>query len=199
GQRSRHGCRDQRAHLQAVLHLEGERHGPRARDHPQAPRRARRHDRSDLGAEPGHRVQPGVPAPGAGAGGAVVSPRILIVEDEKAIQLALRGLLRRDGYDVDLADTGEDAVRKLGEVQYDLVLTDLALGRGLSGMDVLRASKDARPETAVVMITAHGNEKVAVEAMKQGAEDYLPKPFHNAKLRMLAPPPPTPTHLLPPH
>ena len=114
-----------------------------------------------------------------------MSPRILIVEDEKAIQLALRGLLRRDGYDVDLADTGEDAVRKLGEVQYDLVLTDLALGRGLSGMDVLRASKDARPETAVVMITAHGNEKVAVEAMKQGAEDYLPKPFDNEELRMV--------------
>jgi DNA-binding NtrC family response regulator len=112
-----------------------------------------------------------------------MSARLLIVEDEKAIQLALRGLLRRDGYDVDLADTGEDAVRLLGEKVYDLVLTDLALGRGLSGMDVLRASKEARPETAVVMITAHGSEKVAVEAMKQGAEDYLPKPFDNEELR----------------
>jgi len=114
-----------------------------------------------------------------------VSARILIVEDEKAIQLALRGLLRRDGYDVDLADTGEDAVRKLGEAVYDLVITDLALGRGLSGMDVLRATKDARAETAVVMITAHGSEKVAVEAMKQGAEDYLPKPFDNEELRVV--------------
>ncbi|HKC50118.1 MAG TPA: sigma-54 dependent transcriptional regulator [Myxococcota bacterium] len=114
-----------------------------------------------------------------------MSARILIVEDEKAIQLALRGLLRRDGYDVDLADTGEDAVRKLGEAAYDLVITDLALGRGLSGMDVLRASREARPETAVVMITAHGSEKVAVEAMKQGAEDYLPKPFDNEELRVV--------------
>jgi len=114
-----------------------------------------------------------------------VSARVLIVEDEKAIQLALRGLLRRDGYDVDLADTGEDAVRKLGEAVYDLVITDLALGRGLSGMDVLRATKDARAETAVVMITAHGSEKVAVEAMKQGAEDYLPKPFDNEELRVV--------------
>ncbi|HTO69782.1 MAG TPA: sigma-54 dependent transcriptional regulator [Myxococcota bacterium] len=114
-----------------------------------------------------------------------MSARILIVEDEKAIQLALRGLLRRDGYDVDLADTGEDAVRKLGEAVYDLVITDLALGRGLSGMDVLRATKDARAETAVVMITAHGSEKVAVEAMKQGAEDYLPKPFDNEELRVV--------------
>ncbi|MFI5317235.1 MAG: sigma-54-dependent transcriptional regulator [Myxococcota bacterium] len=114
-----------------------------------------------------------------------MSARILVVEDEKAIQLALRGLLRRDGYDVDLADTGEDALRKLGETAYDLVITDLALGRGLSGMDVLRASREARAETAVVMITAHGSEKVAVEAMKQGAEDYLPKPFDNEELRVV--------------
>jgi DNA-binding NtrC family response regulator len=114
-----------------------------------------------------------------------MSARILIVEDEKAIQLALRGLLRRDGYDVDLADTGEDALRKLGEATYDLVITDLALGRGISGMDVLRASREARAETAVVMITAHGSEKVAVEAMKQGAEDYLPKPFDNEELRVV--------------
>ena len=114
-----------------------------------------------------------------------MSARVLIVEDEKAIQLALRGLLRRDGYDVDLADTGEDALRKLSEQPYDLVITDLALGRGISGMDVLRASKEARAETAVVMITAHGSEKVAVEAMKQGAEDYVPKPFDNEELRVV--------------
>ncbi len=114
-----------------------------------------------------------------------MSARVLIVEDEKAIQLALRGLLRRDGYDVDLADTGEDAKRMLAEKPYDLVITDLALGRGMSGMDVLRASKDARAETAVVMITAHGSEKVAVEAMKQGAEDYVPKPFDNEELRVV--------------
>jgi DNA-binding NtrC family response regulator len=115
-----------------------------------------------------------------------MSARVLIVEDEKAIQLALRGLLRRDGYDVDLADTGEDALRMLAEkTPYDLVITDLALGRGISGMDVLRASKEARAETAVVMITAHGSEKVAVEAMKQGAEDYVPKPFDNEELRVV--------------
>jgi DNA-binding NtrC family response regulator len=115
-----------------------------------------------------------------------MSARVLIVEDEKAIQLALRGLLRRDGYAVDLADSGEDAKRMLADnPPYDLVITDLALGRGISGMDVLRASKEARAETAVVMITAHGSEKVAVEAMKQGAEDYVPKPFDNEELRVV--------------
>ncbi len=91
-----------------------------------------------------------------------MKPRILIVEDEKGIQLALRGLLRRDGYEVQLADNGEEALNKMEASAFDLVLTDLSLGRGLSGMDVLKASKENRSETAVVMITAHGSEKIAV-------------------------------------
>ena len=80
-----------------------------------------------------------------------MNARILVVEDERAIQLALSGLLRRQGYDVDVAGTGEEAVAKLGETVYDLVLTDLALGRGISGMDVLRAAKDLHAETVVVI------------------------------------------------
>jgi len=114
-----------------------------------------------------------------------MSSRILVVEDEAAIRLALRGLLRKDGYDVELANDGEAAIQMLRRDAYDLVLTDLALGRGASGMDVLRASKELRSETAVVMITAHGSEKVAVEAMKLGAEDYVPKPFDNDELRLV--------------
>jgi len=82
-----------------------------------------------------------------------VSPRILIVEDEKAIQLALRGLLRRDGYDVDLADTGEDAVRKIGEVQYDLVLTDLKMPE-IDGLAVLEEVRKVAPQTATIMLPA---------------------------------------------
>ena len=79
-----------------------------------------------------------------------MTPRLLIVEDERAIQLALRGLFKREGYDVDLADTGEEAIRRHRDEPYDLVLTDLALGRGMSGMEVLRSAKERRPETAVV-------------------------------------------------
>ncbi len=114
-----------------------------------------------------------------------MSARILIVEDESGIRLALRGLLRRDGYDVELAESGAQALRMLQETPFDLILTDLALGRGTSGMDVLKASKQHRPETAVVMITAYGSEKIAVEAMKLGAEDYVPKPFDNEELRVV--------------
>ena len=114
-----------------------------------------------------------------------MSARILIVEDEGAIRLALRGLLKRDGYQVDLAESGEEALDKFQQAPFDLVLTDLALGRGKSGMDVLESVKEQRPETAVVMITAHGSEKIAVEAMKAGAEDYVPKPFDNEEIRVV--------------
>jgi DNA-binding NtrC family response regulator len=111
--------------------------------------------------------------------------RILVVEDERAIQLALSGLLRRQGYEVELADSGERALSHFKEHNFDLVITDLALGGQKSGMDVLAASKKVRPEVPVVMITAHGSEKVAVDAMKAGAEDYVPKPFDNDELRMI--------------
>ena len=114
-----------------------------------------------------------------------MNARILVVEDERAIQLAIRGLLRRDGYEVQLADNGGAAIRKLEEGPVDLVLTDLALGQGPTGMDVLRAARETQPEAAVVMITAHGTEKIAVEAMKLGADDYVPKPFDNEELRVV--------------
>jgi DNA-binding NtrC family response regulator len=114
-----------------------------------------------------------------------MTSKILVVEDEHAIRLALKGLLGREGHEVSLAEDGDAAVEKIRGEVFDLVLTDLALGRGKSGMDVLRAAKLERPETGVVMITAHGSEKIAVEAMKAGADDYVPKPFDNDELRVV--------------
>jgi DNA-binding NtrC family response regulator len=114
-----------------------------------------------------------------------VKLRVLIVEDEAAIRLALSGLLRREGYEVEQAESGDAALAKIGAEPFDLVLTDLALGAGPSGMDVLSAAKAAQPETPVVMITAHGSEKIAVEAMKAGASDYVPKPFDNDEIRLV--------------
>jgi DNA-binding NtrC family response regulator len=114
-----------------------------------------------------------------------VKPRILIVEDEAAIRLALSGLLRREGYEVAQAERGDAALQALASDAFDLVLTDLALGAGATGMDVLRRAKELRPGLPVVMITAHGSEKVAVEAMKLGAADYVPKPFDNDEIRLV--------------
>jgi DNA-binding NtrC family response regulator len=111
--------------------------------------------------------------------------RVLVVEDEAGIRLALSGLLKREGYEVIQCERGADALAQLGAGAFDFVLTDLALGEGPSGLDVLRFAKERQPETPIVMITAHGSEKIAVEAMKLGAEDYVPKPFDNDEIRLV--------------
>ncbi len=182
-QRSRHRRARARADLEPVLQLEGIRHGPRARDREEGGRGARRHDRGKFAAGRGRRVHDF--APEAARGRPLVRPRILVVEDERAIQIALAGLLGRAGYDVAIAGGGDDAIAMLEASPYDLVLTDLALGGELTGMDVLGKAKALRPESAVVMITAHGSERIAVAAMKAGAEDYVPKPFDNDQIRLV--------------
>jgi DNA-binding NtrC family response regulator len=115
----------------------------------------------------------------------MTAPRVLVVEDEAGIRLALSGLLKREGYDVVQCERGADALRALEAGAFDFVLTDLALGEGPSGLDVLRFVRERQPETPIVMITAHGSEKIAVEAMKLGAEDYVPKPFDNDEIRLV--------------
>src|SRR5437899_2248357 len=110
--------------------------------------------------------------------------RILIVDDERAIGLAIQRLLGGRGHDVETALSAEEALEKLGRAAYHLVVTDLTLPR-LSGMDLLRSIRERTPDTAVIMITAHGSERAAVEAMKLGAADYLPKPFDNDELELV--------------
>ena len=112
-----------------------------------------------------------------------VKGRILIVEDEPAIQLALSGLLRRVGYEIQTANSGSEAFKKVESEPLDLVLTDLSLGDGATGMDVLRHVKKHQPETPVVMITAYGSEHVARDAVRAGADGYVPKPFNNDEIR----------------
>src|SRR5215475_6194343 len=110
--------------------------------------------------------------------------RILIVDDEKALLLALRGLLSKEGYEVETATSGEEALRRIETGSFHLVVTDLSMN-GVSGMDVLERARAFDPDLAVIMITAHGSEKAAVQAMKLGAADYIPKPFDNDELRVV--------------
>ena len=108
--------------------------------------------------------------------------RILVVDDERAMQIALRGLLTKEGYSVETAGSGEDAVRRIEAGDFHLVITDLSLG-GISGLDVLEHARAFDPDLGVLMITAYGSEKIAVQAMKAGATDYIPKPFDNDEMR----------------
>ena len=113
-----------------------------------------------------------------------MSGRILIVDDEKAMQLALRSLLAKEGWEVETASSGEEAIRRIDDGRFHLVVTDLSM-KGVTGMAVLDHAKRVDADTAVIMITAYGSEKIAVEAMKKGAADYLPKPFDNDEIRLL--------------
>src|SRR5262249_60268175 len=92
---------------------------------------------------------------------------LLIVDDEKALLLALRGLLSKEGYQVETATSGEEALRHIETGSFHLVVTDLSMN-GVSGMDVLERARAFDPDLAVIMITAHGSEKAAVQAMKLG-------------------------------
>ena len=108
---------------------------------------------------------------------------ILLVEDEPGIQLAIRGLLRREGHETTVASTGNQAIELLDDAVFDLVLTDLSLPDGVSGLDVVRHVGEHRPGTPVILITAYGSEHVARDAVEAGAFDYVPKPFNNDELR----------------
>src|SRR5437763_43493 len=110
--------------------------------------------------------------------------RVLVVDDEKAMVLALKGLLGKEGYHVETAGSGEEALRRIETGSFHVVITDLSMN-GVGGMQVLEHAKRVDPDLAVVMITAYGSEKIAVQAMKLGAVDYVPKPFDNDELRLV--------------
>ena len=109
---------------------------------------------------------------------------ILVVDDERSIRVGLRGLLGKEGYDVSIAESGEEALQLIARQSFDVVLTDLRMP-GVDGISLLKQIKDRYPETVVVMMTAYGSEKIAVEAMKSGAHDYLVKPFDNEEVKIL--------------
>lgn len=105
-----------------------------------------------------------------------MSERILIVDDDEKMRDGLGEVLEEEGYLTVTAGSGDEALKKLSEMNFDLVITDLIMP-GIDGMEVLRRVKSQRPKTRVIMITAYATIDNAVEAMKQGASDYLVKPF----------------------
>ena len=114
---------------------------------------------------------------------ATLTASILLVEDEVGIQVALRGLLRREGHELRVEASGAEAIQALDEQAFDLVLTDLSLPGGVNGLDVVRHAAATRPGTPVVLISAYGSEKTAREAIDAGAWGYVPKPFDNDEVR----------------
>jgi len=113
------------------------------------------------------------------------SLRVLVVDDEPRIRNSLTVCLEGDGYDVTGVGRGDDAQNEVQSQHFDLVFLDLRLGTA-SGMDLLPALLEAQPHLKVIVITAHSSIDSAVEAMRRGATDYLPKPFTPAQVRQAA-------------
>ncbi|MGB9082609.1 MAG: sigma-54 dependent transcriptional regulator [Desulfuromonadaceae bacterium] len=109
---------------------------------------------------------------------------ILVVDDELSMREFLSILLEREGYDVAVAGSAEEALRLMEAGLFDLVLSDVNMP-GLSGIDLLARIKEKSPETAVLMLTAFSTAEQAVEAMKLGAYDYICKPFKNEEIKQL--------------
>jgi len=112
---------------------------------------------------------------------------ILVVEDEAPHAEAIAEGLRRFGFECRIAESGADAVEQLDEQPFDVVITDYKLGGAIDGMEVIRRTKKKWPETEVILITAHGSEQLARDALRQErAFDYLVKPIDLDEIRDLA-------------
>jgi len=109
---------------------------------------------------------------------------LLIVDDERSIREACREIAQSLGYSAHVADSAEQAFRALELQAFDLVLLDLRLP-GAGGVDALRRIKERRPDALVIVVTGYGTVQSAVQAMKNGAYDYVTKPFSVDELKML--------------
>src|SRR5215471_7558575 len=116
-----------------------------------------------------------------GIGKGTVMGAVLIVDDEQAMRLVLSTFLKRKGLQVSEASGVSQALQKIQQERYDVVVTDLKMDDG-SGVDVLRVVKKLTPNTPVIILTGYATILSAVETMKLGAFDYLTKPFEPDEL-----------------
>ena len=110
--------------------------------------------------------------------------RLLIVEDDATQRVGLQKLLTSWGYAVDVARDGREAIEKIPQLRPSIVLSDLIMP-GVTGLDLLRTLKQEEADVTLVLLTAQGSVESAVEAIKQGAYDYLTKPVDPQRLRVL--------------
>jgi DNA-binding NtrC family response regulator len=103
-------------------------------------------------------------------------PAVLVVDDEKNMRLSLKKMLSDEGYAVKVVDSAEEALNLLAHEDFFMAITDARLG-GMSGYELLGKARSQWPELPMLMLTAYATPKLAVEAIKAGAIDYLPKPF----------------------
>src|SRR5438045_2520693 len=110
--------------------------------------------------------------------------KILVVDDERGLCAGVQEALKREGYAVDTANDASAALKLIGERLYNVVLSDIKMP-GMSGLQLLKETKEKSRDTLFILMTAYGAVESAVEAMKEGAYDYLSKPLDMQRLRAL--------------
>jgi DNA-binding NtrC family response regulator len=107
--------------------------------------------------------------------------KILVVDDQKALRKNLAFYLKSQGYSVETAESGEEALDKINSAIFDIVITDHKMG-AMTGYDLMKRAKKTRPSTEFIVMTAYGNIPLAVEVVRNGAADFIPKPFEYATM-----------------
>jgi CheY-like chemotaxis protein/glycine cleavage system H lipoate-binding protein len=108
----------------------------------------------------------------------------MVVDDDKSICKSVANVLKNEGYIVDMVFSGEEALEKVEEKKYAIIIVDIMMP-GMSGIDLLKEIKKKKPDITVIMITGYPSIKTAVESIKLSAFDYIPKPFTPDELRAL--------------
>lgn len=109
---------------------------------------------------------------------------VLIVDDDKRMRSVLKSLLGEEGHEVFVCSDGLEAISQCANTAFDLVITDLMMP-GASGIDVLKACRKHHPETLVVLITGFASLETAIEAIREGAYDYITKPFKMEEMKIV--------------
>src|SRR6267154_1507368 len=113
-----------------------------------------------------------------------MADRVLVVDDEQSLRKVLAATLQREGYEVQVASDGEEALVALDRDGADVVVTDLVMPK-MDGLSLLRKVVISHPDVPVIVVTAHGRVDSAVEAMKAGAFDFVTKPFEHGELKAI--------------
>ena len=113
-----------------------------------------------------------------------LSVRILIVDDDKAVAEILRDLLSGPGRTVDVCYDGKEALERIEAKPYDLIIVDLVMPR-VGGIEVLTYAKKARPDTIVIIVTGYASLETAIAAIKEGAYDYISKPYKLEEMKIV--------------
>jgi len=114
----------------------------------------------------------------------MAAAKILVVDDDAVARELLADALKKDGYDVEAFANGAEAISRGKQGKIDIVLTDIRMGT-VDGLTVLREFKQFSPDTSIVLLTSFGSLEGAIEGIKQGAFDYLAKPFRKEEIKLV--------------